>query len=96
MQIFDKLTKGQGKLCVVGLGYVGLPLAVEFAKKVKVIGFDINENKMTAYRKGADPPHSMDGVMQAQLFQLPVSVFRKQHSLPAAKAGRGNQAPVQG
>lgn len=93
MKIFDKLTKGQGKLCVVGLGYVGLPLAVEFAKKV---GFDINEDKLTAYRKGADPTPSMDGVRQAQLFQLPVSVFRKQHSLPAAKAGRGNQAPVQG
>lgn len=33
MKIFDKLTKGQGKLCVVGLGYVGLPLAVELRKR---------------------------------------------------------------
>lgn len=65
MKIFDKLTKGQGKLCVVGLGCVGLPLAVEFAKKVPVIGFDINEDKLTAYRKGADPTPSMDGVRQA-------------------------------
>ena len=65
MKIFDKLTKGQGKLCVVGLGYVGLPLAVEFAKKVPVIGFDINEDKLTAYRKGADPTHSMGDVSQS-------------------------------
>lgn len=65
MKIFDKLPKGQGKLCVVGLGYVGLPLAVEFAKKVPVIGFDINEDKLTAYRKGADPTHSMCNVSQS-------------------------------
>lgn len=65
MKIFDKLTKGQGKLCVVGLGYVGLPLAVEFAKKVPVIGFDINEDKLNAYRKGLDPTHSMGDVSQS-------------------------------
>ncbi|WP_231131936.1 hypothetical protein [Lactobacillus delbrueckii] len=47
---------------MVGLGYVGLPLAVEFAKKMPVIGFDINEDKLTAYRKGADPTHSMGDV----------------------------------
>ncbi len=50
---------------MVGLGYVGLPLAVEFAKKVPVIGFDINEDKLTAYWKGADPTHSMGDVSQS-------------------------------
>ena len=41
-------------LCVVGLGYVGLPLAVAFSKKMKVIGFDINKNKIEKYKKGID------------------------------------------
>lgn len=42
------------KLAVVGLGYVGLPLAVAFDKKVSVIGFDLNDKKIEAYRKGID------------------------------------------
>ena len=41
-------------ICVVGLGYVGLPLAVSFSKKYKVIGFDINERKINNYRNGID------------------------------------------
>jgi UDP-N-acetyl-D-galactosamine dehydrogenase len=41
-------------LSVVGLGYVGLPLAVEFAKKVNVIGFDVNVNKINSYKKFID------------------------------------------
>ena len=42
-------------LAVVGLGYVGLPLAVEFGKKYPTIGFDLSEAKITAYRSGVDP-----------------------------------------
>ncbi|RAZ80712.1 nucleotide sugar dehydrogenase [Planococcus halotolerans] len=42
------------KIAVVGLGYVGLPLAVEFAKKYKVIGFDISENRINELKKGKD------------------------------------------
>lgn len=42
------------KLCIVGLGYVGLPLAVEFGKKVDTIGFDINQNRVDALGKGID------------------------------------------
>lgn len=42
------------KLCIVGLGYVGLPLAVEFGKKVDTIGFDINQNRVDALDKGID------------------------------------------
>ncbi len=41
-------------ICVVGLGYVGLPLAVSFSKKYKVIGFDINANKIEKYKNGID------------------------------------------
>lgn len=42
------------KIAIIGLGYVGLPLAVEFAKKYKVFGFDINTNRINALKKGLD------------------------------------------
>ena len=42
------------KIAVIGLGYVGLPLAVEFAKKYKVVGFDINPERVEELRKGID------------------------------------------
>lgn len=42
-------------VAVVGLGYVGLPLAVEFGKKFKTIGFDLSEAKVAAYRRFVDP-----------------------------------------
>ena len=42
------------KLAVIGLGYVGLPLAVEFGKKRQVIGFDINETRINSLQKGHD------------------------------------------
>ena len=54
MDVYDKLIKGQSKLAVVGLGYVGLPLAAAFAEKFPVIGFDLNEKKIEAYREGHD------------------------------------------
>ena len=44
------------KIAVIGLGYVGLPLAVEFAKKYEVIGFDINSKRVEELRKGIDKP----------------------------------------
>ena len=44
----------KGKICIVGLGYVGLPLAVEFGKKREVIGFDINQERITQLRDGID------------------------------------------
>ena len=40
---------------VVGLGYVGMPIAVAFARKIKVVGFDLNEKKIQMYRDGIDP-----------------------------------------
>ena len=51
----EKLTRGEACLAVVGLGYVGLPLAVAFGKKVPVIGFDVNEGKVASLRRGIDP-----------------------------------------
>ena len=52
--IYNGLISGQEKLALVGLGYVGMPIAVEFAKHVKVIGFDINETRVNEYRNGID------------------------------------------
>ncbi|WP_113907129.1 nucleotide sugar dehydrogenase [Aliidiomarina celeris] len=47
------------KICVVGLGYVGLPLAVAFAEQYSVIGFDINESRISALRQGRDDTHEV-------------------------------------
>ncbi|MDD4110434.1 MAG: nucleotide sugar dehydrogenase [Clostridia bacterium] len=55
MMVFNQLIEKKKKLAVIGLGYVGMPLAVEFAKKILVIGFDINDNKIALYKKGIDP-----------------------------------------
>ena len=55
MSIYQDLLDGNTKLSLVGLGYVGMPIAVEFAKHVKVVGFDINEHKIAQYEAGVDP-----------------------------------------
>ena len=52
--IYNNLIVGQSKLALVGLGYVGMPIAVEFAKHIKVIGFDINEKCVEEYKAGID------------------------------------------
>ena len=55
MSLYKKIIDHQEKLALVGLGYVGMPIAVAFAKKVDVIGFDINKAKVNLYRSGIDP-----------------------------------------
>ena len=55
MNLYKKLLNKQEKISVVGLGYVGLPIAVAFAKKIKVIGFDLNSEKIKLYKSGKDP-----------------------------------------
>ena len=52
--IYKGLIAGEEKLALVGLGYVGMPIAVEFAKHVQVIGFDINEKRVNEYKNGID------------------------------------------
>ena len=54
-QLVDKKTK----LAIIGLGYVGLPIALEFARKISVIGFDINENRIELMKKGIDPSNEL-------------------------------------
>ena len=52
--IYEGLISGKEKIALVGLGYVGMPIAVEFAKHVPVIGFDINEKRINEYKNGID------------------------------------------
>ena len=55
MSLYEKIVKGEEKISLVGLGYVGMPIAVAFAKKAKVIGFDLNSEKIATYKSGIDP-----------------------------------------
>lgn len=59
MSVYHNLVNGTTKLSLVGLGYVGMPIAVEFAKHVSVIGFDVNEEKVAMYRAGVDPTNEV-------------------------------------
>lgn len=53
--IYQDLLDRKAKLALIGLGYVGLPIALEFAKRISVIGFDINERRVDMMRQGIDP-----------------------------------------
>ena len=55
MDLYEKLLSGEEKLSLVGLGYVGMPIAVAYAKKIKVVGYDFNAEKVALYKKGIDP-----------------------------------------
>ena len=55
MNLCEKLLEGTEKLSVIGLGYVGMPIAVSFSSKIKVIGFDLNDSKIRLYKQGIDP-----------------------------------------
>lgn len=55
MNIYDKLVNKETKLALIGLGYVGLPIALEFAKKIKVVGFDINQKRVDMMKNNIDP-----------------------------------------
>ncbi|MBQ1820391.1 MAG: nucleotide sugar dehydrogenase [Clostridia bacterium] len=59
MDLYEKLVKKEEKLSLVGLGYVGMPIAVAFARKINVIGFDLNEEKIEMYQNGIDPTHEV-------------------------------------
>lgn len=55
MALYKKIVNHQEKIAITGLGYVGMPIAVAFSKKVDVIGFDMNEHKINQYKNGIDP-----------------------------------------
>ncbi len=66
MNLYEKIVNREEKISLVGLGYVGMPIAVAFAKKAEVIGFDLNKKKIELYQKGIDPTKEVgDEAIQA-------------------------------
>lgn len=59
MSLYEKLAAKEEKLALVGLGYVGMPIAVAFSKKINVIGFDLNAAKIDLYKNGIDPTNEV-------------------------------------
>ncbi|PIC67980.1 UDP-N-acetyl-D-galactosamine dehydrogenase [Sporosarcina sp. P16a] len=65
MSLFDDIKDKKQKISLIGLGYVGMPIAVAFAKKVHVVGFDISQEKVELYKNGIDPTKEVgDAVIQ--------------------------------
>ena len=62
--IYSGLISGKEKLALVGLGYVGMPIAVEFAKHINVIGFDINEKRIDEYKNGIDSTNEVGAAIK--------------------------------
>ena len=101
MSIYDKIIKKDAKIAVIGLGYVGLPIALAFAKKVKVIGFDIHEGRVNMMKKGIDPSnelskkdfagsdiqftHKLEDLKTANFFIIAVPTPIDEHNLPDLK-----------
>ena len=96
--MYKKLIDKDAKLAVIGLGYVGLPIALAFARKISVIGFDINEKRVGLMKKGIDPSNelskkdfegcditfttSLDVLKQARFFIVAVPTPIDEHNLP--------------
>ena len=59
MDLYERIVKGEEKIALVGLGYVGMPIAVAFARKVGVIGYDLNAAKIDLYKQGIDPTNEV-------------------------------------
>lgn len=57
--LYNKIVNKEEKIAVIGLGYVGMPIAVAFAKKIDVIGFDLNKDKINQYKNGIDPTNEV-------------------------------------
>ncbi|HEY9361841.1 MAG TPA: nucleotide sugar dehydrogenase [Chitinophagaceae bacterium] len=96
--MYKELVNKKAKLAVIGLGYVGLPIALEFAKKISVIGFDINEKRIALMNKGIDPSNelqkeafdssdivftnSLDVLREANFFIVAVPTPVDDHNVP--------------
>lgn len=96
--MYDKIVKREAKVAVIGLGYVGLPIALEFAKSVSVVGFDINDARLEMMRNKIDPSEelpatafdgcnieftsSIDVLRTANFFIIAVPTPIDEHNLP--------------
>ena len=58
--LYDQILKKEAKIGVIGLGYVGLPIALAFAKKVSVVGFDINAERVAMMNNNVDPSDELE------------------------------------
>jgi UDP-N-acetyl-D-galactosamine dehydrogenase len=103
--IYDSLLKKEAKIAVIGLGYVGLPIALAFGKKVKVIGFDISKHKIEMLKQGQDPAKEMtaedfkgseiaftdsqEDLKQANFFIVAVPTPVDEHNVPDLKPVKG-------
>ena len=99
--MYQKILKKEVPVAVIGLGYVGLPIALAFARKIKVIGFDINAKRVQMMRKGIDPSnelsrsdfkncdilftHELKDLKQAKFFIVAVPTPIDEHNLPDLK-----------
>ena len=99
--MYQELIEKNEKLAVIGLGYVGLPIALEFAKKISVIGFDINASRIELMRQGIDPSNELekeafdgcdieftnclDVLRQAKFFIVAVPTPVDDHNVPDLK-----------
>src|SRR5215510_2419022 len=96
--MYQELIDKKAKLAVIGLGYVGLPIALEFAKKISVIGFDINAKRIAMMKQGIDPSNelekeafdgcdivftdSLDVLREAKFFIVAVPTPVDEHNVP--------------
>jgi UDP-N-acetyl-D-galactosamine dehydrogenase len=96
--MYQDLVEKKSKLAIIGLGYVGLPIALEFAKKISVIGFDINEKRIEMMRNNIDPSNelekeafegcditftnSLDILREAKFFIVAVPTPVDEHNVP--------------
>jgi UDP-N-acetyl-D-glucosamine/UDP-N-acetyl-D-galactosamine dehydrogenase len=96
--MYQELIDKKAKLAVIGLGYVGLPIALAFARKLSVIGFDINEKRIDLMRQGIDPSNelekkdfdncdisftnSLDILREAKFFVVAVPTPVDEHNVP--------------
>lgn len=101
MSMYQKIIKKEAKVALIGLGYVGLPIALAFAKKVKVIGFDIHQKRVDMMKKGIDPSnelpksefknadilftHKLEDLKKANFYIVAVPTPIDEHNLPDLK-----------
>ena len=99
--VYESLIEKKSPIAVIGLGYVGLPIALAFAKKIKVIGFDINETRVEMMKRSEDPSqelsaeefkgsdilftHRLEDLRKARFFIVAVPTPIDEHNLPDLK-----------
>lgn len=103
--LYEKIVSGEEKISLVGLGYVGMPIAVAFAKKVDVLGFDINADKIEQYKQGFDPTNEVgDKAIQETTVDFTADASRLQEAkfhivavpTPITESNTPNLKPLEG